>query len=230
MKYPLIIFTATALLSISCAGSQESAQYQRVPRMPAMHTWSDEIADWPEPSRKAAREMGQKYGAPHEITETQLVWYEHGPWKRAVLSREGTPHDWPSPHVDVLEQVVDLRVDPKRADDIARFDGSVIIERTKGELSARCGGEAANFLAINLARDIATGKRTVEDARSFYEQAMAAASTGQKPPEMEQLMFAQAPGKTGDRDRADKQAARRKPKPVTEQSSKGTALSGDSAR
>jgi hypothetical protein len=222
MKYPLTILSATALFMAGC-GSDESARYQAVHRMPAMHTWADQIADWPEPSRTAAREMGQKYGAPHEITETQLVWYEHGPWKRAVLSREGTPHDWPSPHVDVLEQVIDLRVDPKRADEIARFDGSVIIERTKGELSARCGGEAANFLAINLARDIATGKRTVEDARSFYEQAMAAASTGAKPPEMEQLMFAEAAGETGDRDRADKQTARRKPQPATDQNTKNTA-------
>lgn len=222
MKHPLTILAATALVSIGCGGSQESsAHYQTVHRMPAMHTWSDQIADWPAASRKAAQEMGQKYGAPHEVTETQLVWYEHGPWKRAVLSREGTPHDWPTPHVDVLEQVIDLRIDPKRADDIARFDGSVIIERTKGELSARCGGEAANFLAINLARDIATGKRSVEDARSFYEQAMASASTGQKPPEMEQLMFAEAASETGDRDRADKQAAaRRKAKAEAERSSK----------
>jgi hypothetical protein len=33
----------------------------------------------------------------------------------------------------------------------------VIVERTKGELSARCEGEEANFLAINLAHQIVTG-------------------------------------------------------------------------
>lgn len=218
MKYPLIILTV-ALLSIGC-GAEEGARYQTVPRMPATHTWDDRIADWPEESRKAAREMGQKYGTPHEVTQTQLVWYEHGPWKRAILTREGTPHDWPSPHVDVLEQVIDFRVDPKRVDELAQFDGSVIVERTKGELSARCGGEAANFLAINLARDIATGKRSVEEARTFYEQAMAEAATGDRPPEMEQLMFAQAEGETGDRDVADQAASGRKAKPATQQSSK----------
>jgi hypothetical protein len=219
MRYPQMMLSAVVLLSIGC-GSDESARYETVPNMPSMRTWDDQIADWPEPSRKAAREMGQKYGSPHEVTDTQLVWYEHGPWKRAILSREGTPHDWPSPHVDVLEQVIDFRVDPKRADELAQFDGSVIVERTKGELSARCGGEATNFLAINLARDIATGKRSVEDARAFYEQAVAKAATGETPKEMEQLMFAQAASETGDRDVADKEAARRKAKAAAERSSK----------
>ena len=32
-----------------------------------------------------------------------------------------------------------------RADDIIEFDGSVIIKRTRGELSAECHGEPANF-------------------------------------------------------------------------------------
>lgn len=219
MKHPLTIFAALALLlSLGCAS--QAPEYRALPRMPANHTWSDQIADWPEASKKAAREMGHEYGSPDEVTETQLIWHERGPWKRSILSRDGTPHDWPSPHVDVLEQVIDFRVDPKRADELARFDGSVIVERTKGELSARCGGEAANFLAINLARDIATGKRSVESARAFYEQAMADAASGQKPEEMEGLLFAQAEGETGDRDQPEKATAQRKARPTAERSSK----------
>jgi len=33
-----------------------------------------------------------------------------------MLSREGTPHAWPGPHVDVLEQVIDFRVDPSKVE------------------------------------------------------------------------------------------------------------------
>lgn len=228
MRYPQIVAAALLLTLTACAGTEQSANFQRVSRTPG-RTWGEQIANWPEASQKAAREMGHKYGAPHEMTDSQLVWFDTGPWKRIILSREGTPHDWPSPHVDVLEQVIDFRVDPKRADEITRFDGSVIVERTKGELSARCGGEAANFLAINLARDIAAGKRSVEDARSFYEQAMASAAAGQKPEQMQRLMFAEAEGATEDRDRPAsesdkaKAVAKRKAAAASQQSSKRPA-------
>ncbi len=59
-------------------------------------------------------------------------------------------------------------------DDLAMYDGSVVLERTSGEISARCDKEGANFLALNLAHDIVTGKRSVQDARKMYgEQAIA---------------------------------------------------------
>src|ERR1700730_5479015 len=47
---------------------------------------------------------------------------------------------------------------------LAVFDGSVLVDRTKGEMSARCEGEAANFLALNLADDIVHGRKDVESA------------------------------------------------------------------
>jgi hypothetical protein len=223
MRYPLMVLAAAMLAMTACASTEQGARRPLMPRTTAP-TWSDRIVDWPEPAQKAARQMGQRYGAPHEVTDTELVWFGNGPWKRTILSREGRPHEWPEPHVDVLEQVIDLRVDPKRADDIERFNGSVIVDRTKGELSARCGREAANFLAINLARDIATGKRSDENARAFYEQAIADAAAGQKPEEMRRLMFVDAEGATEDRDSrataAENQAAKRKAAAASEQSVK----------
>ena len=84
------------------------------------------------------------------------------------------------PHKDVWEQVVDYRVPPDMFDELALYDGSVIVERTKGELSARCDKEEANFLAINLADDIVRGRRTVNDARQFYAQHIQAVMRGEK--------------------------------------------------
>jgi hypothetical protein len=49
---------------------------------------------------------------------------------------------------------------------LAVFDGSVLVDRTKGEMSARCEGEAANFLALNLADEIVHGKKDVATARN----------------------------------------------------------------
>lgn len=47
---------------------------------------------------------------------------------------------------------------------LARFDGSVIVGRTTGEVSARCHDEGANSLALNLRHDIVVGARRVDEA------------------------------------------------------------------
>lgn len=78
------------------------------------------------------------------------------------------------PHVDVMEQFISHKIPLDKYDDIAKFDGSVIMERTKGEVSARCNSEAANFVAINLMHQIATGKMTVDEAKKEYAEAMSA--------------------------------------------------------
>jgi hypothetical protein len=39
-------------------------------------------------------------------------------------------------------------------------------------MSARCDKEGANFLAINLANDVATGVKTTAQARAYYTQAI----------------------------------------------------------
>jgi hypothetical protein len=51
-----------------------------------------------------------------------------------------------------------------------RFDGSIAVYRTLGEISTRCLDEESNFLAMNLAYDIISGKRSVDDARRYYAQ------------------------------------------------------------
>ncbi len=131
------------------------------------------IDDWPDTAQKAARTILERYGLPDEATPNRLIWHHNGPWKRTVITREEVPHNFPKPHNDVLEQFIDYQVPPESADDLAAFDGSVIVERTKGELSARCDKEEMNFLALNLAHDIATRRRSVDDARRAYtEKAM----------------------------------------------------------
>jgi hypothetical protein len=153
--------------------------------------WQEATRDWPAPSISALHEMVDKYGAPDEVTPSHLVWNARGPWKKSIVSRDPVKHAWPSPHDDVLEQVVAYRVPPDKADDLAAFDGSVMFERTKGELSARCGGEAANFLALNLAKEIIGGTRNVEDARRVYEDEMKAFKAGDKSRAyLSSLMFA----------------------------------------
>jgi len=130
------------------------------------------LATWLPRPREVAQTMIAKYGMPQEVVASRMVWYGNGPWKRTELKNEMVPHDFPRPHFDMLYQTIDYRVPPDKFDELAAYDGSVIVHRTKGELTASCDLEAANFLALNLARDIVQGKRSAAEARRFYGEAV----------------------------------------------------------
>ncbi len=155
----LIALGATALLSGALATTTRAA---------SMDDAMNVTASWPADAQKAARDMVKLRGAPDEATATMLVWHNSGPWKRIVASSTVTPHNFPVPHPDSVEQVLSYRVPESKFDELARFDGSINVNRTRGEMSARCDAEHHNVLALNLAHDIITGKRSVEGARAFY--------------------------------------------------------------
>ena len=127
------------------------------------------IDKWEDEPREAAKRLIDYYGEPAESCESRLIWHEtFDGWKRSILVNQKIPHAFPAQHNDYLEQFIDYRVPVEKFSDLAAFDGSVIVERTKGEISARCGGSSMNFVAINLANDIVTGKKTVQEAREEY--------------------------------------------------------------
>ncbi len=130
------------------------------------------IAGWKAKPQEVARTVITKYGMPNEATQMRLVWHNNGPWKRTELVNEEIPHHFPKPHPDMLKQTISYQVPPDKFDELAEYDGSVIAERTKGEIAARCDKEGANFLALNLAHDIVTGKRSAKEARKFYAEAV----------------------------------------------------------
>jgi hypothetical protein len=148
------------------------------------------IKDWPRNPRESAKRLVDYYGEPDEYTPSQLVWFRTGDgWKRTVLSRTEVPHDFPAHHTDFLEQWIDYQVPVDMYSKLAEYDGSVIVERTKGELSARCGGTSMNFVAVNLAHDIVTGRRSVADARREYARLYQAYQNGEKPAYAEGFQF-----------------------------------------
>lgn len=123
---------------------------------------------WPANTKEASNILIGKFGLPDEVTSSTLVWNDKGVWKRTVLMRDGIPHDFPTPHTDYLMQTINYKVPIEKYTDLARYDGSVIVERTGGTLSARCDREEFNFLSLNLAHDIITGKKTVDEARNYF--------------------------------------------------------------
>lgn len=147
------------------------------------------IENWPEESKKAARNMLEKYGRPDGVTDSRLVWLDNGPWVRTIVYEEPVEHNFPVPHKDVLEQFIAYEVPEEKFSELARYDGSVVAYRTNGELSARCDKEAANILALNLANDIIEGERSVEEAREFYAQTIQQVKQGDRPAYTQSLQF-----------------------------------------
>jgi len=147
------------------------------------------VAAWPERPRLGAHQMLAKYGAPHEITAKQLVWHKVGAFKRITVYNLETPHDFPLPHVDYLEHTIEYNVPQEKVADLIRFDASSTINRTVGELSARCDLEGHNILTLNLDHDIVTGKKTVEQARIAFGEIVEQDVTAKHPPYVEALQF-----------------------------------------
>ena len=158
------------------------------------------MREWPKMSQVAVREMIEKYGPPNEAMESRFIWYNNGPWKRSTCYRDEIPHHFPNPHSDVLECVIDYQVPPDKLGELAKFDGSIVVERTKGEVISRCDMEAANFLALNMMHEIVTGNMTAEQARDFLTETAAAYSMSRSAPHAERFMFDLPKGETNEPD------------------------------
>ncbi|HLS25742.1 MAG TPA: hypothetical protein VK063_07710 [Beutenbergiaceae bacterium] len=157
------------------------------------------LQEWPEESREAAELVIDAHGQPHEVTASLLVWHNVGEWKRLVATRWFEDHHFPVPHTDSVTSVIDYRVPPEVVSQVVSFDGSVTVDRTGGEVSARCHDEQANNLALNLVHDIVTGAKTVQEAREYYGEEFLGYRRGDATPYMEALRF-QIPSGTADPD------------------------------
>lgn len=156
---------------------------------------------WKESPKKAANEMINKYGVPNEVTNQRLVWNNNGQWAQTIIVNEEINHDFPIPHKDCMEQITNYQVPLEKYSDLAKFDGSVIVERTKGTLAARCDKEPMNFLAVNLAHDVAQEKKSIEEARDFYAETAVAFMKGDKGSKYTQGLIYQTNNSAGDSDK-----------------------------
>jgi hypothetical protein len=161
------------------------------------------LESWPERSRDIAKAMIEKYGEPARFNGNGLLWNDNGPWKRTIVYRSAQPHYTWLRDKDYLKQAIVYRVPADKLAALKRFDPRIEANETSGELSSRSESEALNFLALNLAEEIITGKRSVEDARAFYRKTEELSKSGKSSPSLERLLFPNdesrpaAPDKTG---------------------------------
>lgn len=138
------------------------------------------ILKWPEGARVTAREMISKYGEPNRFSDGALVWIDNGPWRRTVVYRNAWPHFLGRRDKDYLQQTIAYRVPAEKIPDLKRFDRRLEIDQARGQLSSRSESEAMNFLALNLADEIVSGKREVDDARDFMAKTESLSASGKR--------------------------------------------------
>jgi hypothetical protein len=188
-------YALAALLAVSAAAPATVSAQRGGTAMPApqgrmnVAQMTRMMTGWPAASRDAAMFMTKKYGPPAAMTADMAVWGRTGPWKRTVVYAREYAHEFPMHHTDVMQQWIDYKAPAATYDELAQYDGSVVLERTAGEMSARCDKEGANFLALNLAHDLVTGKQTVEGARKMYGEQITAMKAMRPAPYTERLTF-----------------------------------------
>ena len=147
------------------------------------------IADWPTLRLHVALELLGRYGVPQEHTRRHLTWYDNAPWKRTILAREGAAHNFPRRHEDILEQTINYRVPEEKLAELAAYNGSILVDRTRGELTAHCDSEQANILTLNIADDIIRGDRTADQGMGYHAQVVRGIEIGEPETYPQKLKF-----------------------------------------
>jgi uncharacterized protein YcfL len=167
-------FITTLLIVTGCSShkseKKEKVAEASVPAPVTQASLSRLTETWPQSSKAAIASLTAKYGLPTSVTEEMVIWSNTVPFKRSVVYKEEVTHQFPMQHSDILLQTVDYRVPKDKVAQLSKFDGSLIIDRTKGELSARNEKEEMNILALNLADKIVRGQLSAEQARREYSK------------------------------------------------------------
>lgn len=147
------------------------------------------LVNWPEEAREIAQKIIDKYGEPEEASVSRLIWRKNGPWKRTEIYRDLVRHDFPFPHLDGVEQIVNYLVPWEKCCELVAFNGSLTVYRTRGEIAACCQNEAMNFLILNLAHDIIREACSFEEARRYFLEYLLAYQRRGEVPYMQALQF-----------------------------------------
>jgi hypothetical protein len=147
------------------------------------------IRFWPQRSRLVALAMMQKYGEPDGYGINALMWHDVGKWKRMIVYRDGLLDERGLPTKDILQQTILYKVRNGKLGDLSRFDQRIEVDKYNGELSSRSENEALNFLTLNLAEEIVTGKRGVGEARAYARKTVEFSKSGKSSVYMEGFLF-----------------------------------------
>lgn len=138
------------------------------------------IKRWPARPRAAAALLLEKYGRPDQFDANALAWFGNGEWKRTIVRRRAK---------DFLEQTVGYLAPQDKLPDLERFHPKLETSPVAGEMTFASESEEHNRLALNLADEVATGKRGPENARAAFLKNTRLALSGKSSPYLDRLQF-----------------------------------------
>lgn len=138
------------------------------------------IKRWPARPRAAATLLLEKYGRPDQFDENSLAWFGNGEWKRTIVRRRTK---------DFLEQTVGYLAPQDMLPELKSFHPKLETSPVAGEMTFASESEETNRLALNLADEVATGKRAPAEARAAYLKTSRLALSGKSSPYLDRLQF-----------------------------------------
>ena len=149
------------------------------------------VSRWSAPSADAARRLLDQYGVPDDASVNNLAWNGNGPWRRTVVRNR--PRVYRSPRdFDLVVQTVKYPLTREQAAELIAFSPALTVDVDRGELSSAASREEVNCLNLNLADEVARGRKSIAEAQAAYVRTLDLAAAGKSSPYMSELRF---PGK-----------------------------------
>lgn len=162
------------------------------PAMEKAQKKADKITQgWPQSSVTAATEMIAKHGEPKEVTDDTLIWRKVAPFEKIVVNKKVYSSKFPVLHQNAVAHTVTYKVPVNKVEEVRKLSSDIMIDSTKGEMTASGDSESMNRLALNLAHDVITGKLTPEQARTRYGEETLNFMDGNKTAYTQTLNFGQ---------------------------------------
>lgn len=176
---------AALLLALAVPAGPEEGWSRRLTELTAQEA----IAGWPTLAQRMALLTIERYGRPDEVGEDALAWRGNGPWLRTTVHRHARTRRAFRRDADFLENTVRYDVPRRFREDLARFDPGLSWNAARGELSSRAVSEELNMLALNLADEIVTGVRGVDEVIAVRERILRFSASGKASPYLRGLRF-----------------------------------------
>jgi hypothetical protein len=148
----------------------------------SVRTPEEIVRDWPERARVAAQALIEKYGPPQIADADSLTWVGNRPWDDTVVRRD-------APAGQILRQSIHYPVALSKLAALRGLGGRVELDSSSGELSSYADDESLNFLALNLADEVVSGKLTPDRARERYARTRELAQAGKSSPYTKGFLF-----------------------------------------
>lgn len=172
-----LYFVAVLLAAVVAGGAYLAVRH----RAPTSERATAHVATFHEGPRVAARSMIDRYGPPNALSPDAATWYDRGPWKRITVHGDAP--------LNYLEQVVAYRVPEDAAAALLELDHGLRFDLANDELSATSNSESLNFLALNLAHEVSSARRSPAEAKDLYTRTARLAAAGKSSPLLEKLQF-----------------------------------------